>query len=382
MLYKELGDTQVKISAVGQGTIGAGGPQQATPERMQRRVDLLGRGIELGMTFLDTGEDYEDGLAEELLGKAVAGRRDRVFISSKFKPQLNSFAGVQSAIEGSLKRLRTDYIDLYQVQWPNPAVPVTETMSALASLVAAGKVRFIGVCNFTVGQLEEARAALAPGKLVSVQVAYNLYNRSVESALMPYCRAEKMTVIAYNLNLQGARRFSQTEAGVLMTLAAKYGVTVPQIVIGWAISRPPVIALTGTMDPQHLAENAAAADLRLAAADIESIDRTFARKPVEIPTGRIRVVHHDADATHRIYTTLDEAIANPAGLQPGPSDLAEEIRRHGLLQPVEVVHTGDTSGRYDYDLIHGRNRYWAWIIAYGHETPIPACIANGDNHTA
>lgn len=381
MFHKQLGDTQVNIPAVGQGTIGAGDPRHPRPERMKRRIELLRRGIELGITFLDTGEDYEEGLAEELLGKAIKGSRDKVFISSKFKPENNSFAGVQSALEKSLKRIQTDYIDLYQVQWPNPSIPAAETMRALASLIEAGKVRFAGICNFTLSQLKETQAAFAPGKIVSLQSEYNLHNRYIEADLMPYCLNEKITIIAYNLYSQGNLYFSETEMDLLKVLALKYGVTVSQIVIGWAISRPRVIALTSTMSAEHLAENAAAAELHLNKDDIAAIDRTFRRAPVAIPTGRIRVVSHDADRTHKIYTTLDEAVKNPAGIQPSPAALAGEIKLGGLLRPIEVVPTSDRSGRYDYDLIHGRNRYWAWIIAHGHGTPIPACIAGGNKYT-
>ncbi|OGO43776.1 MAG: hypothetical protein A2137_01550, partial [Chloroflexi bacterium RBG_16_58_8] len=337
--------------------------------------EVLRRGVALGMTFLDTGEDYEDGYAEELLGKAIKGMREKVFISSKFQPAHNAFPGVMAAIEGSLKRLGTDYIDLYQVQWPNAAVPVTETMSALSALVKAGKVRFAGVSNFTPDQLREAQAAFQPGELVSVQTEYNLLDRSIESDLLPYCRENRVTVIAYNLLSQGHLYFGEKERDILEKVAEKHGGTVTQVIIAWVISRPPVIALTNTMDLRHLEQNAAAADLRLSQADINLIDATFNRQPVLVLPERIRVAGYDADVSHTIYTTLEEAIANAAGIQPSPTALAEEIKNGQMLRPVELVRTRDTSGRYDYDLIHGRVRYWAWVIAHGRQAPIPAFVA-------
>ena len=380
MLFKALGNTRVKVSAVGQGTIGAGSYEKANPERIKTRIKVFERGIELGMTFMDTGEDYENGLAEELLGKAIKGKRDKVFISSKFKPVHNSFTGVQSSLEGSLKRLNTDYIDLYQIQWPNSSIPISETMLALSALIEKGKIKFAGVCNFTLNQLKEAQAVFQH-KIVSIQTEYNLQNRSIETELLPYCQQNKITVIAYNLFSQGSLNFSETERRKLETLAAKYRSTVPQIIINWIISQPGVIALTNTMNPDHLKENARAADFRMDDADLETIGKTFKRNPVMIPTSQIRVSERDADATHIIYTSLEEAKSNAAGVQPSPAELAEEIKKNGILRPVELVRIKEKTGLYQYELIHGRNRYWAWIIAYGHDKPIPAYIINGKSHS-
>ncbi len=376
MLYKKLGNTQAEVSAVGLGTIGAGSQKNATPEGIKTRLEVLRRGIEMGITFLDTGEDYEDGHAEELLGKAIQGSRDKVCISSKFKPAHNSFAGVQSAIEGSMKRLNTDYIDLYQVQWPNPSIPIAETMSALSALIKQGKIRFAGVCNFTLNQLKEAQTVFQ-GKIVSIQTEYNLQNRSIETELWPYCQRNDVTVIAYNLFSQGSLDFNKTERNTLTALAEKYGATISQIIINWVISKPQVIALTNTMSLEHLKENTGATAFRMTTADTEAVGRAFFRKPMMISTSRIRVSDRDADVTHVIYTSLEEAIKNAAGLQPSPAQLAEEVKSGTMLRPVELVRTRDTSGTYDYDLIHGRNRYWAWIIAHGHDKPIPAYVING-----
>jgi diketogulonate reductase-like aldo/keto reductase len=333
------------------------------------------------MTFLDTGEDYEDGHAEELLGKAIQGIREKVFISSKFKPSNNSFAGVLGAIEGSLRRLKADYIDLYQIHWPNLSIPVSETMVALSVLVEKGKTRFVGVCNFTLSQLKEAQGAFPQGRIVSVQTEYNLNNRLIEYDLLPYCQDNKITVIAYNLFSQGNLYLSETERDTVKAIAEKYGASVSQVIINWVISKAQVIALINTMSFDHLKENVGATAFELAGEDIDTIDLAFDRKPVMIPTDRIRVVNRDADETHTIYTTLNEAIKNTAGVHPSPLDLAEEIKRGNLLRPVEVVPSQDTSGSYDYDLIHGRNRYWAWIIAHGYEVPIPAYVAGGTRYS-
>lgn len=378
MIYKTLGGTRVKISAIGQGTIGAGSYQNTTPERIRRRIDVLRLGIELGINFLDTGEDYEDGHAEKLLGKVIKGIRDHVFISSKFKPSNNSFRGIMDAIDGSLIRLQTDYIDLYQVQWPNPLIPISETMTALSNLIDQEKIRFIGVSNFTQDQLKEAQSFFDRGKIVSVQTEYNLRNRSVESNLLPYCERNQISVIAYSPFNQGNLHFTTKEREILNNISEKYGVTIAQVILNWLISHSAVVTITRTMNFANIKENAGATDFKLHIKDVKMIDDVFISEPILIPTNRIRVVNYDVDETHCIYTTLKDAIENRMNLLPSPTDLSQEVKMRKLLRPVELVPTNDKTGKYDYDLIHGRNRYWAWIIANGSEEPIPAYIIGGE----
>jgi len=377
MLYKNLGNTQFKISSIGQGSIGAGSYQNATAERIKQRIDILRFGIELGVTFFDTGEDYEDGHAEEVLGDALRGFRDRVCISSKFRPSNNSFKGVINSIEGSLKRLKTDYIDLYQVQWPNFTIPISETMSALSRLLKEGKIRFVGVSNFMLSQLKEAQSALGIEKIAAIQTEYNLYNRAIELDLLPHCVKNQTTVIAYSPLNQGTLSFNDSEKEVLNLISEKHKVNVFQVILNWVISHSGVIALTRTMNMNHLKESVIATDFNLDITDINQINETFKRDPVLVPTRRIRVVDYDIDESHRIYSTLEEAIENRYDLQPSPAALAQEIKTDSLLKPVELVSTKDRSGLYDYDLLHGRIRYWAWIIAYSHDMPIPAYIIRG-----
>lgn len=362
------------VSAIGQGTIGAGSHSGTTPERIRKRIKVILSGIEEGITFLDTGEDYEDGHAEEILGKAVKRLRGRVFISSKFKPVNNTFAGVLKAAETSLKRLKTDYIDLYQIQWPNPQVPLSETLEAMMKLVEQDKVRFLGVSNFTYTQLKEARE-LSGDKIVSIQTEYNLLNRDVEKEILPYCIDTGLTLIAYSPLSRWSASLKQHERIMLERLCKKYTATMPQIFLNWLISRKNIIALTQTMSLGHIRENAQAANFTLDRADMEEMSRVFSREPVLVPTQRIRVLNCDVDETHRIYLTLEDALENKLNIQPSPGAIAEELKRGLMLKPVELVASRGRSG-YDYDLTHGRMRYWAWIIAYGHEVPIPAYIIN------
>lgn len=375
MIYKNLGNTQTTISAIGQGSIGAGSYSNTTLEKIQTRIKVILSGIEEGISFLDTGEDYEDGHAEEVLGKAIKGLRGRVFISSKFKPANNTFAGVLKTAERSLKRLKTDYIDLYQIQWPNPQIPLSDTLEAMMKLLEQGKVRFIGVSNFTYVQLKEARK-FSDDKIVSIQTEYNLLNRDVEKDILPYCEDAKLTLIAYSPLSRWNLSFREHERTMLERLCKKYAVTIPQIFLNWLISRKNIIALTQTMSFDHIRENGQAANFTLKQTDREEMNRVFFREPVLISTERIRVLNYDVDQTHRIYLTLKDALENKMNIQPSSAAIAEELKQGSMLKPVELVTSKDSSGHYDYDLTHGRMRYWAWIIAYGREVPIPAYIIN------
>lgn len=372
MLYKTLGNSGVKVSAIGQGTIGAGSRESATPEKIRARIEVLHAGLDEGITFIDTGEDYEDGHAEEVLGTALKGIRDRVFLSSKFRSENNSSAEVAKAAERSLKRLGTDYLDLYQLHWPNPQIPLAETLEAMSALVRLGKVRFIGVSNLTYPQLKEARE-LSGSRVVSMQTEYNLANRGIEKECLPFCTDNGMSILAYS-PLRWNHGLNDRERGLLERLCAKYAVNRNQIFLNWLIAHPAVIALTQTMSLTHIRENARAADFSMTPEDLRELGDVFLREPVPVPTGRIRVLNEDVDETHRIYVTLEDALANTLDMHPSPADIAGELKQGSLLRPVELVKTGDPSGRYDYDLTHGRMRYWAWIIAFGHEAPIPAYI--------
>jgi aryl-alcohol dehydrogenase-like predicted oxidoreductase len=375
MIYKTLGNTQTTISAIAQGTIGAGSRGNTTPEKEQKRVDVILSGIAQGITFLDTGEDYEDGHAEEILGRAVKHIRKDVFISSKFKPANNSRNGVIKSAEKSLKRLKTDYIDLYQIQWPNPVIPISETLYAMMKLVEQGKVRFIGVSNLTYAQLEESRT-LCGDKLVSMQTEYNLLNRCIEQDIMPYCEKSGMTLIAYSPLNRGALSFTESERRLLERLSSKYRASISQILLNWVISHKGVIALTQTMCLKHINENASATEFILEKKDAEEIGRNIVRQPMMVPTERIRILDRDADETHPIYTSLEQALANRMNIQPSPETLSLELKHGSMLRPIELIKTKDQSGRFDYDLTQGRIRYWAWIIAYGHEKSIPAYLTS------
>jgi diketogulonate reductase-like aldo/keto reductase len=217
---------------------------------------------------------YGGGHSEEVVAKSVASDRENVFLATKVSAEHLSRDGVLKACASSLRRLQTHYIDLYQVHWPNPRIPITETMKAMEQLVEEGKIRHIGVSNFSVLQTREAQEALSKNYLASNQVEYNLIDRSIESELLPYCEKEKITVIAYSPLARG--EISKGDRWrILDNVASKYGKTRTQIALNWLICKNPVVAIPKAASLEHVTENAGAVGWRLNPEDERAIDLSF-----------------------------------------------------------------------------------------------------------
>lgn len=240
------------------------------PRSRRSEIDALRHGLDLGMTLVDTAEMYGDGAAEELVGEAIAGRRDEVFLVSKVLPKNASRRGTAAACERSLKRLRTDRLDLYLLHWRG-GIPLEETVDALTALKREGKIRFWGVSNFDIDDMREL-ATLADLREVAVnQVLYNLTRRGIEYDLLPWCRQRGIAVMAYSPVEQG-RLLGHP---VLREVAARHDATAAQVALSWVMREPGVIAIPKAGRAVHVEENRAALELKLTAADLAALDRAF-----------------------------------------------------------------------------------------------------------
>jgi diketogulonate reductase-like aldo/keto reductase len=262
--YRPLGRTGEKVSTIGMGTWKMGAYSSA--EERARQVMALRRGVELGINLIDTAEVYAGGRSEELVGEAVRDTRDEVFIASKASPGNLRHDDLIRACRGSLKRLGTTYIDLYQVHWPNPSVPIRETMSAMTELVEEGAVRYVGVSNFSVKETDDARAALSRIELASNQVEYSLENRYVEADVLPYCVREKITLIAYSPLARG-----NIVRSLPQPLLQKYGTTPAQAMLNWVTRQEQVVAIPKAATLSHVEENAASVATRFEPEEYEQI---------------------------------------------------------------------------------------------------------------
>ena len=241
--------------------------EDARRRRLETRA--LRVGIDLGMTLIDTAEMYGDGAAEELLGEALAGVRDAVFLVSKVYPQNAGRGPIERACESSLRRLKTDRLDLYLLHWPG-SVPLAETIEGMQALVGAGKILRWGVSNFDPADMDDLLSAGGEA-CATDQVLYNVTERGPEFDLLPPMRRLAMPVMAYSPIAQGRLPGS----AALRAVAARHDATAFQIALAWALRDPNIIAIPKAGDEAHVAENRRAADLGLTADDLAEIDVDF-----------------------------------------------------------------------------------------------------------
>ena len=279
MRHEPFGTTNRLVAVIGQGTWNLDEAPRA------EAVAALRRGLDLGATHIDSAEMYGSGAAEELVGEAIFGRRDEVFLVSKVLPHNASRQGTVSACERSLARLRTDRLDCYLLHWRG-SHPLAETVAAFEELRRAGKILSWGVSNFDVDDLDELAAAAGSARPACNQVLYHLKERAIEHAVLPWCEANGVAVTAYS-------PFGQTDfpapgsAGgrVLAGVAAAHGATPRQVALAFLTRARSVLAIPKASTPEHVAENAAAGDLRLAPDEVAAIEAAFplGRRPRSLP---------------------------------------------------------------------------------------------------
>ncbi len=243
--------------------------------RHRAEVDALKAGLDLGLALVDTAELYGNGRAERLVGEAIEGRRDAAFVVSKVLPSHASRRGTVAACEASLKRLGTDYLDLYLLHW-RESEPLEATLEAFAALRAAGKIRAYGVSNFDVGDLEEV-AALPIGRAIATdQVLYNLERRGIEWDLLPWCRQRGMPVMAYTpLGNSGRAQRALLGNETVRAIAQGRAATPAQVALAWLLRHDDVVVIPKAATEAHVRDNRAALDLELAPEDLAELDREF-----------------------------------------------------------------------------------------------------------
>lgn len=368
-----LGES-LQVSRVGQG-LGTGIEAiESDATGNQHRMAALTYGIQLGLTFLDTAESYGQGLSERLIGALDNNSKKDIQIATKFSPENSKYEDLIDAANASLLRLKCEVIHLYQVHWPNPAVSLEETLTAMLDLRRAGKVLEIGVCNFSKKQLENAVSFLGPNILVSNQVEYNLFDRHIEKSILPYCITNGIKIVAYSPLDRGRVFPTAKELRIIDSIALKYELTREQLSLSWLLRNKDVLAIPSSKSFSHLKENSECLKVALEHEDFDYLSSLKQEINYVLPK-EINVSEFGED-NRRVYKTLQEAEANPFNLVPSPSDLADELRKGEEAKPVRVIPSQSKLESKPYDLIEGRSRYWAWVIAFGEDKPIPVYLRN------
>jgi diketogulonate reductase-like aldo/keto reductase len=254
------------VPVLGQGTWHMGEDRR----RREAEIAALRVGLDLGLTLIDTAEMYGSGGAEELVGEAIAGRRDDVFLVSKVLPEHATKRGTIAALERSLQRLATDRLDLYLLHWRGD-VPLEATVEAFTTLLKAGKIRHWGVSNFDVADMKELEGIPGGSAVATDQVLYNLTRRGIEWDLLPWCRARRIPIMAYSPIEQGR----MLKHPVLKKMAARRGATPAQIALAWLLREDLMMVIPKAATPEHVRENRAALDIRLTDQDLAELDRAF-----------------------------------------------------------------------------------------------------------
>ena len=276
---RRFGNAARDVAVIGQGT------WEIDKDRRAAAVGAMKRGLDLGMTHIDTAEMYGAGAAEKLVAEAIAGRRDEVFLVSKVLPDNASRRGTITACERSLSRLRTDHLDCYLLHWPGEH-PLEETVEAFEQLRRDGKIRSWGVSNFDVADLE-AVWKLAGARVACNQVLYHLQERAIEHAVVPWCEQHGVAVVAYSPFGSGAFPGPRSKGGrVLAVIAEAHAATPRQVALAFVVQSRALFTIPKAGRVDHIEENAAAGGVRLSTADIARIERAFprGRRPRELPT--------------------------------------------------------------------------------------------------
>jgi diketogulonate reductase-like aldo/keto reductase len=277
MRVRQFGPGGSQVAVIGQGT------WYIDRADRQDAVAALRRGIDLGMTHIDTAEMYGD--AELVIADAIAGRRDDIFLVSKVLPSNASRRGTVAACERSLKRLNTDRLDCYLLHWRG-SYPFSETVAAFEQLIAAGKIRCWGVSNFDADDLDEMLAVAGEGKIACNQVLYHLKERAIEHAVVPWCKQHAVAVVAYSPFGHDEFPDANSKGGqVLHRIAQAHGVSPRQIALAFLTRDPQLFAIPKAASPAHAGDNAAAGELVLEADEIAALEKAFplGTKPRSLP---------------------------------------------------------------------------------------------------
>ncbi len=289
MIKRKFGWTNIEVPVIGQGTwmIESDNGKIGTKEDNHNlAIETLQLGLDLGMTHIDTAEMYGNGKAEELIGQAIASRkRDEIFLV-KVLPSNASYEGTIKACKNSLKRLKTDYLDLYLLHWPSSYYPITETMQAMEKLVSENLIKFIGVSNFSLKELQDAQRVLQNERIACNQLLYNLGYRAIEKRILPYCTKQGIAVVGYSpFGHDNFYSLQSTKGKVIVEIANRHGRTPRQVALRFLSLYSNVFTIPKTSHPERARENSqsVAKDWSLTDKDIEEINRAFPVSDMDDP---------------------------------------------------------------------------------------------------
>lgn len=365
MNYTNLGNHKVKVSKIGLGSL-------FNNYKIKDNVKIkkiINRAYDLGINIIDTAPVYGSGAIERTIGFAIKGKRKEFIIATKNLPSQNKYEEIISSADESLKRLKTDYIDLFQIHWPNHNITIEETCEALKNLLKKGKIKYVGVCNSTLNDLKKYRQIL-DDKLVSIQNEFNLFERSYDNNFKKFIENKNITIIAYAPFNNGKFYNGLNQKRILDNLEKKYGRKKSEIILNWISSQSKnIVSIPSTLKIKNLISNAQSQKFNLSMIDRNTISKKCKTLKQYISPSEIYV----EKSASSIYHSLADAKKNLINLNPSPKSLAQEIIEKNLLKPIKVKLISKR-GKKKYLLDDGILRYWSWQIAYGKDKKIPSLV--------
>lgn len=368
MIYKKLGFSNIKVSTIGMGTNGVGNFQVNDRKKILNRQKIYRLASENGINLFDSAELYGDGFAENVLGKTFKENRKQIIISSKVTPNNSTYYALKKSFRKSLKRLQTDYIDLYQLHWINPSIDLEETFLALEELVSDGLLKAIGVCNFTPLMINEASKYLRKTKIVSNQIEFNLLNQTEVLRDLDFYNKNRITVVGYgSLNYLGLE-FNREQQSFLDSLQKRYDKTLPQILIAYFTSFENVVILFRTDSIDHLKINLNSFGFKFSPGEVSQFYKLFKSTVKKVTTGDIRI----PDQYKKL--TIADILKNQNDWIPSPLILAQTFIKYNYFKPIKLLQKNDYYDLDRYDFYGELKKYLAWKILYQNTKPIPAIV--------
>ena len=370
MKYIKLDDGR-NIPVIGQGCGNIENKDRLSEEDILVHKRNILIGINCGLTLLDTAEIYGNGMSESIIGSLGKNIKKELFIATKFSPNKCKGSEIIESAEKSLKRLKIECIDLYQVHWPNNTIDIEETMNAMLKLKNDGKIKNIGVCNFSQKEITKAKSCLNTINLFSNQSEYNTFDIYAEKNIFEILEKINSIFISYSPLDKGRIGHNKTSKSTIKYLCQKYGCSPGQLVLNWMATKAKLIAIPQSMKKENIESNGSATDFEIEKNDLNLIDRKCTNQPTLIETNKIWVTMQ-GEGNKKVYQSIKEARDNKLELSPSPVELSEYIKYNDNIKPIRLVYS--KRFEYKYELIEGRLRYWAWVIAYNNQRPIPALI--------
>jgi diketogulonate reductase-like aldo/keto reductase len=361
------------LTPMGIGAMGFGGYFTKNLKNNSQQVRLIEEACDLGVNVIDTAEIYGQGASEETIGKTSQSVRNNLFIMSKFSPENSRPDDIVSSVNASLKRIKRDYLDVYQPHWPLPGAILEDTLESLEKLKLSGKIRFSGLSNFNSQQINSVSLEKYKS-LRFIQCERNPIEHNLADDLIPIIDSLDGVLVSYSPFREG-QIFKSTKFDELTRFSKSLGFTPSQVLLAWGMANGKTIVIPKVSSSKHLRENIESMKISLYDSDIDYISDLFKPQIKQIlPKDIIPDISVKKDK-RAIYKNLEEAKNNIYNFHPGPMDIVKEIQENqGLLyKPIKVKEI-NKEGKYV--LIDGRLRFWAWIILNGWNKPMDSIIIN------